>query len=426
MFDNRQLATLILFGCLLLLGLATKPGRISLANAARSFWRVKVAATLFLYMVWLAGVHWLGAAVGIWKARLLGESIYWMVVAGFVPLFRMTEPRKRRQPFRSLMRDLVTSTVFLVFFLNLKPFDLAGELVLQVVLALLVGGQLIAVRKRRRQARRICEVLLLLVMLGMATYTVVWLVRAGGTVDWANETRKFFLPIWLTVGTFPYIYVFAFWDRYSVMFALLQLRREEDRPSRRAHLGLVLGLRGRLNDIYDFPRYSYLANGAHSLGDGWRVVQVFRGHRAAHIARKQSDAERLVRNAGVVGVDEQGRTLDRREFKETKDALLYIASCQVGWHDCGGYRADLLDVLGTSLLRQGLPAKHGITMSVDGQRWYAYRRTPSGRVLGIGALDEPCDQWFYEGDDPPTGYPARGRGWGRAAHDRGVDWHRST
>ncbi|TDP97950.1 hypothetical protein [Labedaea rhizosphaerae] len=115
MFDNRQLATLILFGCLLTLGLATKSGRMGLAGAARSFWRVKVAGSVLLYVVWLVGVHWLGAAVGIWNGRLLGESAYWRIIAGFVPLFRMAEPRKHRRPFRSLMRDLVTSTVFLVF-----------------------------------------------------------------------------------------------------------------------------------------------------------------------------------------------------------------------------------------------------------------------------------------------------------------------
>ncbi|SES45480.1 hypothetical protein SAMN04487818_11595 [Actinokineospora terrae] len=427
-FDSRQLATFILFGCFLLLGLAKRQGRSGLAKVVRSFWQVKVAGPLLFYVTWLAGVHWLAAAFSIWNGRLLGESIFWTIVAGFVPLFRMTNAREHRHPFRSLLRDLVKITVFFGFFFNLKPLDLVGELILQGTLTFLLGLQVVAERNRSQQVSRMCKSLVALAALGLAVYTVVWLVRDGHAVDWAHEVRKFFLPIWLTVGAFPYIYVFALWDRYSLMFGLLMLRRDHDQPARRSRLGLVLGLRGRLNDIHDFPRYAYLANGTQSIGDGWRAVRTFREKRAASVAKKQADAEDLVRNTGVVGVDEHGRTLDRREFKETKSALLYLATCQSGWHNRGGYQADLLDKLGSSFARHGLSAEHSISMTVsaDGQRWYAYRRTPSGRVLGIGALEESHDQWFYEGDDPPTNYPEPGGAWGRAAHDRGVDWHRST
>ncbi|MFC5290943.1 hypothetical protein ACFPM7_28165 [Actinokineospora guangxiensis] len=429
-FDSRQLATLILFGCILLVILAFKAGRAGAARVARSFWHVKVAVPLLLYVVWLVGVHWMAAEVfGIWNGRLLGESLFWGLVAGFAPLFRMVNSTKYPHPFRSLARDLVKITVFFLFFLNLKPFGLGVELLLQGALTALSVVYAVAMHTQQPRARKIAEVLLALVVLGLTVYTVVWLLRDGDTVDWAHELRKLLLPIWLTIGTFPYLLVFALWDRYSLLFGLLKLHREEDHPTRRARLGLVLGLRGHLNDIQDFPRYAYLANGARTVGAGWQAVRTFREERAASIAKKQADAERLVRNAGVVGVDEHGRTLDRREFKATKDALLWLANCQVGWHDrTGGYPTDLLDKVSSSFLRHGLPADHGISMTVnaDGQSWYAYRRTPNGRVLGIGALGDPRAEWFYEGDEPPADYPAPGGAWGRAAHDRGVDWHRST
>lgn len=138
---------------------------------------VKVAGPLLLYVTWLAGVHWLAAAASIWNGLLLGESIFWTIVAGFAPLFRMANPRKHRLPFRSLLRDLVTITVFFGFFFNLKPLNLAGELILQRALTILLRFQVVAEHKTRsQQVSKLCKFLLALAALGMAVYTVVWLV----------------------------------------------------------------------------------------------------------------------------------------------------------------------------------------------------------------------------------------------------------
>jgi hypothetical protein len=97
----------------------------------------------------------------------------------------------------------------------------------------------------------------------------------------------------------------------------------------------------------------------------------------------------------------------------------------MGWHNNQGkrYRPYLLTRIG-DFERQGLPAEHGIVMEVrkDGQAWYAYRRTVTGWVLGIGARKAPPDQWFYDGPEPPKSYPCPGHGWGQAAGEETANW----
>jgi hypothetical protein len=39
------------------------------------------------------------------------------------------------------------------------------------------------------------------------------------------------------------------------------------------------------------------------------------------VARAQKEVDDLARHAGVTGMDAEGRQLDRREFKETANAL---------------------------------------------------------------------------------------------------------
>ena len=110
--------------------------------------------------------------------------------------------------------------------------------------------------------------------------------------------------------------------------------------------------------------------------------------------------------------DAEGRRLDRREFKETTEALKYLATCQMGWYRNRGGRyhgENLLSALGDWFTRRGLPKDHGIVIRVakDGQAWYAWRRTVTGWCFAIGAAGPPPDQWEFDGHEAPNGFPGK-------------------
>jgi hypothetical protein len=164
--------------------------------------------------------------------------------------------------------------------------------------------------------------------------------------------------------------------------------------------------------------------GQGSIRGGMEAVRAFRTERDGRLSRERSQLARREALAGVEGTDLEGRQLDRREFEETQDALRWIATCQMGWYNQRKhYRRDLMTFV-NDFSRQGLPADHGIVMRVrkDGKAWYAYRRTPSGWVLGIGANKGTPDQWFYDGPHPPKSYPQPGHGWGTVAQADTVNW----
>lgn len=128
--------------------------------------------------------------------------------------------------------------------------------------------------------------------------------------------------------------------------------------------------------------------------------------------------DRLRRYAGSDETDREGRRLDRREFKETTDALRWVATCQMGWYRRNDrYRPDLLDLLSDDFTRHGLPSESGITMRVakKGQAWYAWRRTITGRCFAIGSSGPPPDQWELDGPEPPKGFPGQDITWGESA-----------
>jgi hypothetical protein len=162
---------------------------------------------------------------------------------------------------------------------------------------------------------------------------------------------------------------------------------------------------------------SFIGGWAHQIIEAkgvipaWRVGRAFLRAEENRAEEEREAAERLKRYAGVQGTDDEGRQLDQREFKETKEVLLSLGTAQMGWHNQNGrYRKDLLDFFP---FRQ-LPDDHGIQMKVakDGQRWFAWRRTMTGWYFGIGSSKKPPDQWFYDGAEPPPGFPASDQAWG--------------
>lgn len=426
MFDNRQLATLILLGAFLAWAVSRRSVRQSSGTVVRQAASPKILGPFLLYGAWLASLHYLAWRAGLWNTQLVGESIFWAAPGAAFLMNSATDAGKKDNFFRDRTVETIKLGAFFEFFLNIKSFSLVGELLLLPIAVLLSLVRVVAAHDEKfRSARRPLDVVLTLMTLGLLAYTIVSLVQDWSVLDKGQELRKLAMPIWLTLGAMPFAFVTALIASYGQVFSRMNFTSEEKRASLRAKVGVMLGLRTRLLDIHSFAgRSSQRAGRTKTIRGAVAVVRDDKAERRRKAADEQAQVDRLEAFAGVEGTDDEGRQLDQREFTETKTALRWLATCQMGWHNNRGkrYRSELLAALGDF---QGLPADHGIVLKVrkDGKAWYAYRRTVTGWVFGIGSRKKPPDQWFYDGPEPPTSYPQPGHGWGDQAHvDTVVNW----
>lgn len=426
MIDNRELASLIWL--LLLLGFAiTKRNvRSSMGGVTRAFLSPKLLIPLVAYMAVLAGLVWLAEQIGLWDVKLLGSTIIWFFFSGFVLFMKTTDAGKAPHFFRDRFLDTVTMVAFFEFFVNIKPFSLPIEMLLVPTITVLAMMQILAsYRPEHAVIRRPLQYILGSITLILVMVTVVGLVTDWPVLDKRALLQSFLLPIWLTLGALPLIYVLALVAGYEQVFLRMEILNEHRKPSLASRLGIALGLRGNVTDVSAFGgSHPRAAAEAGSVRGALAAVDSFKRQRAQRKAEETEQRRRLEQYAGVEGVDEDGRRLDQREFEEAKRALQWLATCHMGWYrQRGRYREDLLDVLG-DFTSQGLPEKHGITMRVrnDGQAWFAYRRTASRWVFAIGAAKEPPDQWFYDGAEEPKGFPGSDSIWGETAHNTPANW----
>ena len=332
--------------------------------------------------------------------------------------FNCTQAASDPRFFRRTMVATIGVAVFVEFFMNLYVMSLPTELVLQfviIVLSLLaaVGG----IKPEHRPAKILCEVLLAAIGFALFIYTVRQVYLGWDDIDGRSLLLEFALPIWLTAGLLPFLYVLSSYVVYDAAFRGINWATADRRSRWRSRLAVVSALHFRKGAVQKFTwNWAKRVSEATSFSAARDVMAMFLEQLRRARKAELDEQERMQRYAGSHETDEDGRRLDRREFAATIDALRWLETCQMGWHrNRGGrYRDDLLKMIAGDFTRQGLPKESGITLRVsnDGQAWYAWRRTVTGWCFAIGAAGPPPDQWEYDGPEPPQGFPGQDRIWG--------------
>jgi hypothetical protein len=416
--NNREWAILVWLGVVLVLVLAKKDLRSSFGSVLRTALHPKILVPFAGMLGYVALLTWLGSLVGLWRTSLIKDTIVWVIVSGLALFFASTDAAKQPHFFRKRLAAALGITAFIGFFVNLFVLPFGAELLLQPFLALLVGVSVVAGREARHRAvKRLVDALLVLIGFSLLTFALVELIANWDKTDKGGVLLQLALPIWMTLGMLPFVYLLSLYTTYEKAFGGINFATDDRRARLRAKLALVTKLHFRHRETNAFTwNWARQAAVAPGFAAARQVVADFLKSRRDAEQAVVEEQDRLRRYAGSDEVDADGRRLDRREFKETMQALDWLATCQMGWYRNrgDGYPADLLETLGDDFARQGLPADSGITMTVakDGQSWYAWRRTVTGWCFAIGAAGPPLDQWKYDGAEPPQGFPGKDPAWG--------------
>lgn len=417
--NNRQLAVMIWLLVLVASALLYPRTRRSLADVVRAGAKAVILIPVIGMTAWTAGLVYLGRSLHVWSADLTTDTIFWFFSAGMVLFWNFGHVTTQRKYVRETAMAVFEVTLVVDVIAELFVLPLAWELLLQPVFALLAMLSVVAAqRPEHRQVKSFADGLMGVLGLGILAYVGFHVVDDWGSIDALGAGRELVLPIWLTVGALPYIYVVGLFAGYQMAFVRIDFRSKRTWSIRfRSKLALLLCLRFRAEELGRFNgSWQLQIAEATSFRDAREVVRRFRESERRRVEDDAEAAARLARLAGADGVDDSGRRLDQREFSSTTAALRWLATCQMGWHrrPGGQYRDDLLEVLAGTWGSTGLPEPPGIEMFVggSGDSWYAWRRTISGWVFAIGAAGPPPDQWTFDGPTPPIGPPGVDPAWG--------------
>lgn len=421
--SNRDIAFLGWLAVAAAVVLVQRGGREGIASILRAFWG-KVALITITFAAYIAVAVVVGQRVGVWNTGLFKDTIAWFLVPGMVLLFGFTRAYEGRQYYLRKILGVIGLTAAVEFYLNLGGFPLWIEIILLPTLVLL--GTLSAVAGLKPETiivKQIVDRLLGVVGVALFVGTGAYLVGQWSTLDKADLALSFALPIWLTLASLPFIFLFSLYANYEATFARIDLATKDDpRARRRAKAALITSFHLRNRQLHAFTgRAPGELAAAKSWGEARRIIAYHRSEIRLREAKEDLAAKKLIRYAGVQGTDWEGQPLDQREFAETKQALTRLAMFHQAQFKNGRYRANLMEMV-AGLLSDTFPETEiTMTFGKKGRSWFAWRRTVTGWCLGIGAAGPPPDHWVYEGPRPPNGSPHDGGGWKRGDFDDDSD-----
>jgi hypothetical protein len=279
--DNRELAALLWLSVFLCWVLAKSELRSGLGGVFRSFFHPFICVSLLAMAGYMALEVWAGAHLGIWSSELLKPTLLWAVLSGGVMFFESNKAARDSRFFRTVLAETAAIGVFVEFFMNVFVMSLVTELIVQPVIAALAILRAVAGNKpENRQVRKFLDALLALTGFAFLAYTGWRTYTDWATLDPREVTLEFLLPVWLTAGLLPFIYVLSLVITYDSALRGINWAAKDGRPRWRAWLALAGGLHFRHRDVnaFNWNRARQLVD-APSLSAARAVVRDFRRER---------------------------------------------------------------------------------------------------------------------------------------------------
>ena len=158
----------------------------------------------------------------------------------------------------------------------------------------------------------LCEVLLAVVGVALFIFTARRIYLGWREID------VHALPVWLTIGLLPFVYCMSLVVAYDSVFRRVNSSTPDGRARWRARAALFTSFYIFVRDLNQFHAFWIRRLSAVStFTEARKVIGEFRQQQQERVRTAADEQERLRRHAGSDSTDEEGRRLDRREFRET-------------------------------------------------------------------------------------------------------------
>ena len=234
--NDREIAALIWLGIGLAVALRNSDLRASMWEIVKAAAHPKLLGPVLAFAGWIVVLVVVARTVGLWETDVLNDTVAWFVTVGLGLLFSLKKVTENGF-WRKTVRRAVALIVFLEAFMNLSVLSLPAEMVLLPVITVLTLLAAFSEGKAeygpaRSLANRV------LAVIGACGFVYV-VVRVATDFDAGHTVRALALPVWLTIGSLPFVYVFGLVAEYEQAFLRINLHTDDPVKRRRAKWALV-------------------------------------------------------------------------------------------------------------------------------------------------------------------------------------------
>lgn len=253
---NRELASVVLIGLAILLGVGIPKLRRALApsvkDVLRHFFVWQIQIPLNLYFLYAAAIVYVGWDVGIWHLDLLKDTVIIVAFVGIPMLSSSVSYGKRVTLFRDTLRNTLSAAALIGFYINLESLPLVAELVLQpVILLLTILAALAARNNEHKPVKVLTDTLLALIGVLLLIYVTTKIAKSWSPDYGESTLSSLGLPVLLSLTLLPFIHVFAFIARAEALIRVLPNFKKKKLPIS-LRIAFIWGLHLRTKLANDF------------------------------------------------------------------------------------------------------------------------------------------------------------------------------
>ncbi|MBH0099372.1 hypothetical protein I6E68_09490 [Salinibacterium sp. NSLL150] len=247
MFTDREIASLLLFAAFAVFGLTKRGARKALVQLIRVFLGAhQIWGPTLVYVLYAASWISLSWLLRAWEWPMLKDTVIVVLGVGFPMLFRSINAKSGGEITRRVVMESIGDGAIVALYVNLTSLNLIAEILLQSVVVLAAAVSVYARHSggENLAAARLMDGLLVVVGLGMLSYTTVWLVLNAWTLDLPLLGRTVAMSVWLPFALLPFVYGLSFYAGIESIYVRLPSFNQRKQPPLRVRLGILMGLRG--------------------------------------------------------------------------------------------------------------------------------------------------------------------------------------
>jgi hypothetical protein len=254
MLTNREIASLILIGALLVFCIVRADIRKSLVGTIKVFFSYQLVTINLIYLTYAAALVLLAWRLGAWDPRLLKDTVIVLLVVGYPMVFRANSVSDGKVLLRRTVRETLGISALVVFYVNLSSLPIVWEVIIQLVGVF--AAMLAVVAKSQGPKSRPVAVFMngVLIAIGLLLFvtTTISFLAAWKTEDFGLILKTLCMTLWLPIALLPLIYVGAFLMQVQVIFVMLPFNNGHKKVRLGVKLALFFGLRGSVRLGADF------------------------------------------------------------------------------------------------------------------------------------------------------------------------------
>jgi hypothetical protein len=284
--NDAEWATFIWAGAALVACLTRSDLRQSMSAVVRTLAQRKILTAFLLLAGWAVGEVLLGQWLRLWNLQLTTDTAIWYVTVASVLLVHSSDVGTEEHYLRKRLLGAIALPVIVGVVMQLFVPSLLVELLLQPVLFLLVGTSVVATQDESAAAKKFIDTLIAMAVLALAGYQVASISGNWSHLSKAQIGRQFAMPVWLSLGVLPWIYLTGVYATYETAFVAVTLGNDETRRRRVAkRLALLLSFHIRAHEFSRFMESSrWPVRSASSFREVRRLVGEHRREREAEAA----------------------------------------------------------------------------------------------------------------------------------------------